>query len=87
MAGTYPQKIRTFHSAAEFAQRTAGKVAIERRADGARLAALRATIASWLVTEVTVIGSDATAGLWIGTTRGAIRYTDGYRRHEYFAGL
>ena len=54
--------------------------------DQARLAALRRTITSWPVTDVTVLGPESPSALWVGTRRGAIRYSDGYRRHEYFAG-
>ena len=81
------QKTRTFHSAEAFAKQTGGKLTVERRLDEARLATLRRTITSWPVTEVTVLGPESPSGLWVGTKRGAIRYTDGYRRHEYFAGM
>jgi hypothetical protein len=84
---TYLQKTRTFHSAEAFAKHTGGKVTVERRLDEARLATLRRTITSWPVTDVTVLGPESPSSLWVGTKRGAIRYTDGYRRHEYFAGM
>ena len=86
-SSTYLQKVRTFHSAEEFRQLTGGKVRVERRLDVGRLAALRAKVTSWPVTDVTVLGPESPSGIWVGTTRGAIRYTDGNRRHEYFAGL
>src|SRR6185503_19546745 len=85
--GTYLQKTRTFLSAEGFAKETGGKVTVERRLDEARLATLRRSITSWPVTEVTVLGPESPSGLWVGTRRGAIRYSDGYNRHEYFAGL
>jgi hypothetical protein len=84
---TYPQKERTFHSAADFARLTGGKLRVERTADEVRLNALRRAIPSWPVADVTVLGPDSGSALWVGTRRGAIRYSDGYRRHEYFAGL
>ena len=37
---TYPQKVRTFHTAEEFARVTDGRVTIERRVDPAQEAAL-----------------------------------------------
>src|SRR5687768_9984473 len=84
---TYPQKERTFHSAADFARLTGGKLRVERTADEVRLNALRRAIPSWPVADVTVLGPDSGSALWVGTRRGAIRYSDGYRRHEYLAGL
>jgi hypothetical protein len=85
--GTYLQKTRTFHSAESFAKETGGKLTVERRLDEPRLATLRRSITSWPVTEITVLGPESPSGLWVGTRRGAIRYSDGYNRHEYFAGL
>ena len=85
--GTYLQKTRTFHSAESFAKETGGTLTVERRLDEPRLATLRRSITSWPVTEVTVLGPESPSGLWVGTRRGAIRYSDGYSRHEYFAGL
>ncbi len=38
------------------------------------------------VTEVTVIAEQAPGILWIGTTRGAIRYDEGKNETQYFAG-
>jgi hypothetical protein len=84
---TYLQKTRTIHSAEAFAKETGGKLTVERRLDEARLAALRGTISGWPVTEVTVLGPETASGVWVGTKRGAIRFTDGYRQHEYFAGM
>jgi hypothetical protein len=86
-SATYLQKTRTFYSSAEFAAQTGGRLSVERRLDESRLAALRRTITSWPVTDVTVLGPESASELWVGTKRGAIRYTDGYRAHEYFAGL
>jgi hypothetical protein len=84
---TYPQKARTFHSADDFARLTGGKLRLERGIDEPRLAALRRTLTTWPVTDVTVLGPDSASALWVGTKRGAIRYSEGYRRREYFAGL
>ena len=81
---SYLQKVRSFHTAEEFARLTGGKLRVERAVDESRLAALRRTITSWPVTEVTVLGPESRFGQWVGTPRGAIRYTDQGR--EYFAG-
>src|SRR5262245_15147934 len=83
--GTYLKKTRTFHSAESFAKETGGKLTVERRLDEVRLANLRRSITSWPVIEVTVLGPESPSGLWVGTKHGAIRYSDGYKRHEYFA--
>ena len=72
-AATYPQKERAFHSAADFARVTGGKLRVERTADEARLTALRRAIPSWPVADVTVLGPDSGSALWVGTRRGAIR--------------
>ena len=85
--GTYLQKTRTFYSAESVAKETGGTLTVERRLDEPRLATLRRSITSWPVTEVTVLAPESPSGLWVGTRRGAIRYSDGYSRHEYFAGL
>jgi hypothetical protein len=84
---TYAQKIRTFHSAEEFAKLTGGRVRVGRAIDGGRLALMRRTVVDWPQIDVTVLGPESASGVWVGTQRGAIRYTDGYRRREYFAGL
>ena len=68
---TYPQKERTFHSAADFARVTGGKLRVERTADrGAARRALRRAIPSWPVADVTVLGPDSGSALWVGTSAG-----------------
>src|SRR5690348_739575 len=84
---TYLQKTRTFHSAEAFAKETGGKLTVERRLDEARLTVIRGMVTGWPVTDVTVLGPETPSGLWVGTKRGAIRFSDGYRRQEYFAGM
>ncbi len=81
---TYRQKSRAFYSAAEFQQRTAGRVRIERSLDPARLLTLQRSFVQLPSREVTVIEASPSA-TWVGTTTGAIRLEGG--RLEYFAGL
>ena len=82
----YLQKVRTFLTAGEFDRQTAGKVAFVRRLDPARHLALLREAPPLPVREITVIAGDGTS-TWVGTTRGAVRLSDNYRRREYFAGL
>ena len=82
----YLQKVRTFLTASEFRQQTAGKVTFVRVLDPARHAALLRDAPALPVREITVIAGDASA-TWVGTSRGVIRLSDNYRRREYFAGM
>lgn len=81
----YRQKTRTFHTPAEFAQRTRGAVRIERRLDPRQLVGVRDASVALPVGDVTVIASDGSA-TWIGTSQGAIRLTRSYQSREYFGG-
>jgi hypothetical protein len=81
----YRQKVRTFHSAAEFAQQTGGRVRVERQLDEATRVAVRMALARVPVTDFTVIVKSPSA-TWIGTTRGAIRAAADGQSVEYFAG-
>jgi hypothetical protein len=81
----YRQKVRTFHSAAEFAQQTGGRVRVERQLDEAARVAVRMALARVPVTDFTVIVKSPSA-TWIGTTRGAIRAAADFQAVEYFAG-
>lgn len=85
-AGTYRQKGRTFHTAEEFARRTAGKVAIDRGVDPAQEAALLRAYVQLPHTSVTVIKASPASGVWIGTRDGAVRLSADYRTREYFGG-
>jgi hypothetical protein len=81
--GTYPQKVRTFHTADGFRRVTSGGVRISRE----QPAALREKLPDLLpVTSITVIAVDPSGATWVGTREGAIRVTGGTRTIEYFAG-
>lgn len=84
-AATYRQKTTTFHTAAEFARMTAGKVRIERRFDPDVMARELPWALPLAVGDPTVLAR-ASTGTWIGTTAGAIRLDHTSRRTEYFAG-
>ena len=85
-AGTYRQKIRTLHTAEEFASRTSGTVAIDRRIDAAQEAALHRAYVQLPHPSVTVITASPASGVWIGTRDGAVRLSADYRTREYFGG-
>src|SRR6188508_2577991 len=70
---TYPQKIRSFHSADEFGRLTQGRVRVERAVDQSKLAAIRAAGVPLPVAEVTVLAEESNVIVWIGTERGAVR--------------
>jgi hypothetical protein len=83
---TYRQKTRTFHTAAEFARVTAGRVQIDRRVDPAQQAALQQAYVQLPNRQVTVIPPASASTIWIGTREGAVRLSGDYRTREYFAG-
>ena len=82
---TARQKLRTFHSAAEFASMTAGRVRIERALDRNRHLELRMSAARLPVTSVTVIATQSPSFTWVGSQHGAFRVVDAAAR-DYFAG-
>ena len=84
--GTYPQKMRTFHTAAEFARMTAGKVEIDRSVEPDEEAALHRANVLLPHTPVTVIGTSPSSGMWVGMREGAVRFSRDFRSREYFAG-
>ncbi|HXW05719.1 MAG TPA: hypothetical protein VD833_10840 [Vicinamibacterales bacterium] len=84
---TYLQKTRTFHSADEFAVRAGGRVTLHRDVDRARLDALHEAGAAVPVTPFAVVAGESPQVTWAGTRRGLVRYSNGFRRREYFAGL
>jgi hypothetical protein len=79
----YPQKIRTFHTAADVAKR--GDLRFVRSLDEPKHVALLKGLSPLPTPDVTVI-ADAGGVTWVGTRRGAVRFTQGYRQREYFAG-
>ena len=83
---SYGQKIRTFHTAEEFARVTGGKVEIDRRIDAAPEAALHKAYVQLPNTQVTVIKPSPASAIWVGTREGAIRLSRDYRAREYFGG-
>ena len=83
----YPQKVRTFHNAAEFAQVSGGKVTIQRGLDSNAQDVLLRRLGVPLPTmELTVINVQSPSVTWIGTRQGAVRISRDYQRREYFAG-
>jgi len=83
---SYRQKVRTFHTAEEFARVTAGNVQIDRRVDPTEQAALHRAYLQLPSAQVTVMKSASASGIWIGTREGAVRLSRDYRTREYFAG-
>jgi hypothetical protein len=84
---TYLQKVRTFHTADEFARATAGKVQVVRRLDPQEeLALLRNLRAPLPAMPVTVIARDPSGMTWVGTAQGAVRLSADGASREYFAG-
>jgi hypothetical protein len=83
----YTQTTRTFHSAGEFAKQTGGRVQLHRTADAAKARTLRELPVAWPVVPFTVVAEQSPAVTWIGTERGAVRFTRSPDRKEYFAGL
>ena len=82
-SNTYLQKVRTLHSGADLAKRT--NVRMIRTLDAGKHAALLKAIPNLPTPEVSVI-AEADGVTWVGTTRGAVRFSDGFRTREYFAG-
>ncbi|HEY7118046.1 MAG TPA: hypothetical protein VH475_15770 [Tepidisphaeraceae bacterium] len=83
---TYRQKVRTFHSAEEFARMTGGKVRIERQLDRQQEVALRLAVMRWPTTQFTLIAVQSPSVTWVGTQQGAIRLSGANHSLEYFAG-
>ena len=84
--GSYRQKVRTFHTAEEFAQTTGGRTPIDRSIDPAIQAALHKRFVPLPHAEVTVIKASPASGIWIGTQEGAVRLAPDFRGREYFGG-
>ncbi len=82
-SGLYLQKMRTFHTAAEFARLTQGKVKLQRGAKARHLIPRDRLLP---VSELTVIAEESPGVTWFGSERGATRYDARTRSVEYFAG-
>ena len=80
---TYRQKTRTQHTAAAVAKRPGLRMI--RTLDAGKHTALLKALPNLPTPDVTVI-ADADGVTWVGTTRGAVRFSDGFRTREYFAG-
>jgi hypothetical protein len=83
---TYKQKIRTFHTADEFARLTGGKVAIHRTVDVPQEMALRRAAGQLPVNDLTAIANESDSITWAGSSHGAVRVNRHDRSREYFAG-
>ena len=83
---SYEQKVRTFHAVEEFERTSGTRVRMVRTLDADEHVLLRMTVTQWPSTEVTVINATRQGVVWVGTRRGAIRFSDRLRRIEYFAG-
>jgi hypothetical protein len=79
------QKVRTFHSAAEFAAMTGGRVRVERTLDPQRHVELRMSLTRLPVASFTVIAAQSPSVAWVGTRHGAFRVV-GSAARDYFAG-
>lgn len=82
----FRQKQRTFHTPAEFASVTSGKVRVARGIDTERLAAIRSAGVTLPTRQITVVAAESPAVTWIGTPEGAIRLNGADWTREYFAG-
>ena len=85
-AATFRQKVRTFHTAEEFAQITRGSVEIHRRIDPEQEAALHRSSVQLPHAPATVIAASPASDIWIGTREGAMCLGRDHRMREYFAG-
>jgi hypothetical protein len=82
----YLQKTRTFHTAAEFAKMTRGRVRLHRGVEPGAAARLRRSAIRLPVREYTIAASESAVITWIGSPNGAARIHDNDNRLEYFAG-
>jgi hypothetical protein len=83
---SYPQKIRTFHTAEEFARLTGSRVQMRRTLNQEEAAALRLRFLQWPSVDFTVVVVQSPVVTWVGTRQGAIRVRRQYASHEYLAG-
>ncbi len=84
--GEYRQATRTFHSAAEFAQLTQGRVRVQRQVDPRIEAALRRLAIPVPVAQFTATAESSEGTTWVATPQGAFRFSRAPRVVEYFAG-
>ena len=82
----YRQKIRTFHTAAEFARETSGRVRIYRGIDAAQEAAVHKAYTPLPHADITVVAAAPSSEIWIVARQGVVRLHRDLRSREYFAG-
>ena len=85
-SGVYRQKIRTFHTAEDFARATGGRVQVRRGVDQSQDAAAHKAFAPLPHAEITVVQPGAGDVVWIGMREGALRVRRDGGQREYFAG-
>jgi hypothetical protein len=85
----YRQKSRTFHTADEF-KRLAPGVRLHRTVEMSAEMTLRRAVASFPISQFTVIAAESNSVTWIGTPQGAVRLSvdvrGGSLTKEFFAG-
>ena len=83
----FRQKLRTFHTAADFERATRGKVAVIRGRSTKLELTLRRLPVRFPMSEFSVLAVAPAFGVtWIGSSQGAARLDVNGRRVEYFAG-
>jgi hypothetical protein len=82
----YLQKSRTFHTPAEFASMTGGRVRMVRGIDEPAASRLRSSGVRLPWREYTTAAAESPAIVWIGSPTGAARVSLDRNRVEYFAG-
>ena len=85
-SASFRQKVRTFHTAEEFARAASGRVQIDRGVDAAARAAVQNAFTPLPDTGITVVKAAPSSEIWIGTRQGAIRLQPDLASREYFHG-
>ena len=85
-SGSYRQKIRTFHTAEEFARATSGRVTIDRGIDATVQAAVQKAFTPLPDTDITVVKAAPSSEIWIGSRQGVVRLHRDLQTREYFSG-
>ena len=82
----YSQKVRTFHTAADFKQATGGKVHIVRGRSSRLESELRRLPVRFPISDFDVVAVGPFGMTWIGSAQGAVQLNVKERSVEYFAG-
>jgi hypothetical protein len=85
-AGTFVQKSRTFHPAAESGRNPRGAVRLQKRVESADELRIRRLPVHLPITDFTVIATESPTITWIGSAAGAVRLNTSTHTVEYFAG-